>query len=310
MPAKIRGSLTPCIGCNGQYKPRDGLLQREVGCRFSCPDSKKSSQMTNNAIPAPDKNEQPKNTMSSIEISELSGKRHTDLLRSIRKMEPAWVKVNERKFTSVEYTDTKGEKRPMFELTKDECLYVATKFNDEARARLIVRWRDLENQLRPAGRLSRFSAKPLDELYTRKLGKKITDCYFTKGVIYTRFSLLLSHLGNSTGAAKMLREKLGEENFIEIPINKQPVYFANAKAFDTYCKKARTKPDHADYVMIMRDIFEVDLEEDAQEADNISYEFTDSDMLNIVMAIGKSPIRKGVVIGLIEKGSKKGGGCV
>ena len=35
---------------------------------------------------------------------------------------------------------------PVFSLTKTECLYVATKFNDEARARLVKRWYELECQ--------------------------------------------------------------------------------------------------------------------------------------------------------------------
>ena len=32
----------------------------------------------------------------------------------------------------------------MYSLTKTECLYVATKFNDEARAKVILRWEELE----------------------------------------------------------------------------------------------------------------------------------------------------------------------
>ena len=34
--------------------------------------------------------------------------------------------------------------RPEYRLNKTECLYVATKFNDEARAKLILRWEELE----------------------------------------------------------------------------------------------------------------------------------------------------------------------
>ncbi len=37
-------------------------------------------------------------------------------------------------------------KQPFYVLTKAECLYIATKFNDEARARLILRWEELENE--------------------------------------------------------------------------------------------------------------------------------------------------------------------
>lgn len=84
--------------------------------------------------------------MTSMQIAETTGKLHKDVLRAIRNMESAWIKVNGRKFALVEYTDAKGEKRPCYQLTKTECLYIATKFNDEARARLILRWEELENE--------------------------------------------------------------------------------------------------------------------------------------------------------------------
>ena len=90
-----------------------------------------------------------KNTITSREIAELMGKEHKNVMRDIRNMEEAWVKVNGRKFELVEYTDGKGEKRPMYELTKSECLYVATKFNDEARAKLVIRWEQLEAENKP-----------------------------------------------------------------------------------------------------------------------------------------------------------------
>jgi len=83
-------------------------------------------------------------TMTSLEIAELTGKQHKDVMKAIRNMEPAWVKVNGRKFALVEYQDKKGELRPCYQLTKTECLYIATKFNDEARAKLVLRWQQLE----------------------------------------------------------------------------------------------------------------------------------------------------------------------
>ena len=83
-------------------------------------------------------------TMSSLEISEATGKQHKDVLKAIRNMEPAWEKINGRKFALVEYQDKKGELRPCYQLTKTECLYIATKFNDEARAKLVIRWEELE----------------------------------------------------------------------------------------------------------------------------------------------------------------------
>ena len=88
--------------------------------------------------------------MTSLEIAELTGKQHKHVMEAIRKMEPAWEKVNGSNFRLVEYQDKKGELRPCYQLTKTECLYIATKFNDEARAKLVIRWEELECALLPA----------------------------------------------------------------------------------------------------------------------------------------------------------------
>ena len=82
--------------------------------------------------------------MTSLEIAELTGKQHKNVMQAIRNMEAAWEKVNGLKFQLVEYKDGKGESRPCYSLTKIECLYIATKFNDEARAKLVLRWEELE----------------------------------------------------------------------------------------------------------------------------------------------------------------------
>ena len=86
--------------------------------------------------------------MTSLEIAELTGKQHKDVLKAIRNMEPAWMKVCGRNFalTSRTVIQPNGGTRevPCYSLTKMECLYIATKFNDEARAKLVLRWQELE----------------------------------------------------------------------------------------------------------------------------------------------------------------------
>lgn len=89
-----------------------------------------------------------KETMTSLEIAEVTGKRHSDVLEAIRNMESAWAKVAQRKFPLGSYKDANNQSRPCYILNKTECLYVATKFNDEARAKLVLRWEELENQAR------------------------------------------------------------------------------------------------------------------------------------------------------------------
>jgi len=89
-------------------------------------------------------------TMTSLEIAELTGKQHKNLMQAIRKMEPAWEKVRGLKFqlSSRVYNLPNGGTKvvPYYSLTKTECLYIATKFNDEARAKLVLRWQELELQ--------------------------------------------------------------------------------------------------------------------------------------------------------------------
>ncbi len=89
-------------------------------------------------------------TMTSLEIAELTGKQHKDVMKAIRNMEPAWVKVQGRKFAllfRIYKLPNGGTKEvPCYQLTKTECLYIATKFNDEARARLVLRWQELESE--------------------------------------------------------------------------------------------------------------------------------------------------------------------
>lgn len=82
--------------------------------------------------------------ITSLEIATMTNKLHKNVMQSIRKMEVAWVKVNGLGFKLVNYQDQKGETRPCYSLTKRESLYIATKFNDEARAKLILRWEELE----------------------------------------------------------------------------------------------------------------------------------------------------------------------
>ena len=88
--------------------------------------------------------------MTSLEIAELTGKQHKNVMQAIRNMEPAWEKTCGLKFqlTSRTIVQPNGGTRevPCYSLTKTECLYIATKFNDEARAKLVIRWQQLEQE--------------------------------------------------------------------------------------------------------------------------------------------------------------------
>lgn len=61
---------------------------------------------------------------------------------AIRNMEPAWEKVHGSKFRlmfrEVKIGNGAVRRDPCYSLTKTECLYIATKFNNEARAKFVL----------------------------------------------------------------------------------------------------------------------------------------------------------------------------
>lgn len=80
--------------------------------------------------------------MTSLQIAEVTGKRHDAVLRDIRNL--LGQGVNAHNFVAVEYTDAKGEKRPCYQLTKKGCLILASGYNAVLREKIINRWEELE----------------------------------------------------------------------------------------------------------------------------------------------------------------------
>lgn len=115
-------------------------------------------------------------TITSIRIAEISGKSHDNVLKSIRSMESSWVKINGVKFNAVEYKDAKGEKRPMYLLNFEESLYVASKYDDETRARIIKHWSELRQAQNADSSLQKAIIPAIAEL--GKVSPEIDRLYF------------------------------------------------------------------------------------------------------------------------------------
>ncbi|CAJ0885344.1 hypothetical protein AMST5_03606 [freshwater sediment metagenome] len=81
-------------------------------------------------------------TMSTVEIADLTGKRHDHVLRDADKM-LAELGFNGPNFGGV-YVDAKGEKRRCLNLPKRETLILVSGYSIELRARIIDRWQVLE----------------------------------------------------------------------------------------------------------------------------------------------------------------------
>ena len=70
---------------------------------------------------------------TSLDIAEKFEKLHKEVLRAIRNVECS-QEFNRRNFAPVEYLDAKGEKRPMFQITRDGFAFLAMGFTGKKAA--------------------------------------------------------------------------------------------------------------------------------------------------------------------------------
>lgn len=85
-------------------------------------------------------------TMTSLEIAEITGKKHTHVMRDIRLL--IYQGVNGSNFGLVKYKDKKGELRPMYELTPKGCLILASGYDALLREKIINKLEELEKNRR------------------------------------------------------------------------------------------------------------------------------------------------------------------
>lgn len=86
-------------------------------------------------------------TMSSREIADITVKRHSDVLRDIRKM-LSDLEIDERNFASV-YLAGNNEQKPEFNLNQDLSITLVSGYNVKMRFAIVERWRELEAKEQP-----------------------------------------------------------------------------------------------------------------------------------------------------------------
>lgn len=87
-------------------------------------------------------------TMSSIEIADLTGKRHDNVISDINKMLSS-LGLNAPDFSGTQMYGN-NNMRDVFYLPKRETLILISGYNVELRAKIIDRWQELEAQQKPA----------------------------------------------------------------------------------------------------------------------------------------------------------------
>lgn len=91
-------------------------------------------------------------TMSTLEIAELTGKRHADVMRDLRKI-LSELDLAERKFAS-SYFDVNNKEQKLYNLDKDLTLTLVSGYNVKLRHAIVKRWSELEFNERKSERIS------------------------------------------------------------------------------------------------------------------------------------------------------------
>ena len=109
-------------------------------------------------------------TMSSREIAELTGKRHDNVLRDIKILIEQGA-IDRLSFEAISYKDSYGREQTAYELNFDATMTLVTGYNAVLRAKVIRRWRELEEGVHNTQKVSSEPAQPplLEELAVRGL---------------------------------------------------------------------------------------------------------------------------------------------
>lgn len=173
-------------------------------------------------------------TMTSLQIAEVTGKQHSHVLRDIRKMvdninqstsgfvgsdyhrgdRTQYKYLSEEtqdailnfafgegksryEVTTSSYTDSKGEKRTMYNLNKKACLLLASGYDVVLRSKIIDRWEELEAK-------ERQNAPALPQNYLEALKALVVS--EEKRIEAERKNAILMHVNTTYTATEIAKE--------------------------------------------------------------------------------------------------------
>lgn len=122
-------------------------------------------------------------TMTSLQIAEVTGKTHSNVMRDIRNLLEQLENKAQFSFELGSYQDANGQNRPCYILTKKDCLLLASGYDANLRAKIILRWEQLEYRLQEQTLLqdriiaAKFAAEflNLNEVSKLQMAKAILD---------------------------------------------------------------------------------------------------------------------------------------
>ena len=133
------------------------------------------------------------------QIARIAGKQHKNVIQSIRNMEPAWVKNTGLNFELSSYRDSTGRALPCYILTKMESLFVTSKFNDDQRAKLILRWMELELKEQERKRKAMEQIIEQQQMLSERLEDAEEDADYAREVLQSHGTLTSTQIAKEMG---------------------------------------------------------------------------------------------------------------
>lgn len=113
--------------------------------------------------------------MTSLEIAEVTGKAHSNVLRDIRNILEQLEDRGAFKFELTSYIDKSNRESPCYQLTKKDCLLLASGYDANLRAKIINRWEELETEKRNGG-IPKLPQNYLEALEALVASEKEKEC--------------------------------------------------------------------------------------------------------------------------------------
>lgn len=189
----------------------------------------------------------------SRSIADKFGKRHADILRSIKTLECS-PEFTERNFALSEYSDRSGRKNPYYKVTRDGFVFLITGFTGREAARFkedyIAAFNQMESQLQQQGRLAFAPPNPL----------LISEAIFTQ--MKERVQEIEQKLGD---VVKEVTLKTVEQKKLHAAIGRRVILLANQASRRPGFYRQLYRAIYAEFeVASYRDIRKEDLEKSLQ----------------------------------------------
>lgn len=170
----------------------------------------------------------PEQTMSSIEIAELTGKRHDHILRDIRNMFNS-LKIEISPFLGASF-DSMNRHQNIFNLPREECTILVSGYDIKLRAKIIRRWLELEAGIIPrslpeALRLAADQAEKIEQLEAQRQ-LEAPHVSFSKTVEGTKAKINVGDFAKLSG-------KIGRNNLFK-KMRESSILMQNNRPYQNY----------------------------------------------------------------------------